>query len=109
LAKPSNDLSSKQANFNGHLPGGKGEKGPSLNRPTRVGAYPPNKSGLCDMHGNVWQWCADTFSPGGSDRVIRGGGWNVLGRFCRAALRIGYAPSFRGSIVGLRLARVPVR
>src|SRR5262245_32919923 len=50
--KPTNDLSSKQANFNGNYPFGKAPKGPHLARPTRVGAYPSNKLGLCDMHGN---------------------------------------------------------
>ena len=85
--KPTNDLSSTQANFDGNVPFGKGEKGPYLARPTRVGAYPSNKLGLCDMHGNVLQWCADRDDPkssvtGASHRVFRGSSWNDFGVYC---------------------------
>jgi formylglycine-generating enzyme required for sulfatase activity len=110
--KPTNDLSSKQANFNGTIPFGKGEKGPDLGRPTKVGSYAPNKLGLYDMHGNVWQWCEDQYDPKvrGSLRVIRGGCWvasGLGGTGCEAALRgRGLPRGFNG--LGLRLARVPV-
>ena len=104
--KPTNDLSSKQANFNGHFPSGKADKGPFLARPTRVGAYPSNKLGLCDMHGNVLQWCADSE---GSSRVYRGGSWIHTGVVCQAASRYGITPTIRSSDLGFRLARVPVR
>jgi len=106
LAKPTNDLSSDQANFNGNDPGGKAPQGKYLGRTTRVGAYPPNKLGLCDMHGNLWQWCADS---GGSGRVVRGGCWNGFGSSCQAALRGWDGPAIRGNGSGVRLARVPVR
>jgi len=53
------------------------------------GAYPPNKLGLYDMHGNVFQWCADLYDPRASNRVIRGGCWCGFGDSCRAAYRGG--------------------
>jgi formylglycine-generating enzyme required for sulfatase activity len=109
LDKPTNDLSSEQANFNGNYPFGKAPKGPYLQRTTRVGAYPSNKLGLCDMHGNMWQWCADEFQQGGSVRVFRGGCWRSLGTYCRAAFRGPDAPADRDGVLGFRLARVPVR
>ena len=106
--KPTNDVLSQQANFNGNAPFGKATKGPYLARPTRVGAYPSNRLGLCDMHGNVWQW---TDSAEGPNRVGRGGGWNGPGGGCQAAFRAMYSPKSRNSdpTFGFRLARVPVR
>jgi formylglycine-generating enzyme required for sulfatase activity len=106
FAKPTNDLSSEEANFNGNYPFGNAPKGRYLRRPTRVGAYPPNNLGLCDMHGNVCQWCAD-FS--GSDRVARGGCWFNQGDFCKAAQRFVVAPMPRSPNLGFRLSRVTIR
>jgi formylglycine-generating enzyme required for sulfatase activity len=102
--KPTNDLSSEQANFDGKYPAGKAPKGPYLQRPTRVGAYPANKLGLCDMHGNVWQW---TDTAEGPVRVYRGGCWYSNGTFCQAAVRNWLAPAFQYDFLGFRLARVP--
>jgi formylglycine-generating enzyme required for sulfatase activity len=108
LDKPTDDLSSTQANFDGDFPAGKAGKGPYLGRPAKVGSYVPNKLGLYDMHGNVWQWCADLVD-GEKVRVIRGGSWsgNVTGPGCRAAFRGKLAPSDRGNDVGFRVCRVP--
>ncbi len=103
--KPTNDLSSEQANFNGTFPFGKAPKGPYLQRPTRVGAYPPNKLGLCDMHGNVFQWCQDVSQ--GPSRVNGGGSWNFYGSFCHASYRLRNVPTYRIYYLGVRLARVP--
>src|ERR1019366_9152024 len=105
FAKPTNYWSSKEANLNGSWPFG---KEPYLGRTTKVGSYAPNKVGLYDMHGNVWQWCEDRLDKGGTYRVIRGGSWRDEARFCRAAYRYWDARGDRGSYRGCRLARVPV-
>jgi formylglycine-generating enzyme required for sulfatase activity len=107
--QPTNDLSSRQANFNGNFPAGRGEKGPRLDRPTRVGSYHPNKLGIYDMHGNVYQWCSDFLDANASRRVVRGASWNLNAYECRAAERRGSAPTLRGDFhgfLGLRLVRV---
>ena len=108
LSKPTNDLSSKDANFDGEFPGGNGEKGSFLKRTTTVGSYAPNKLGLYDMHGNVWQWCDELETPNGSRRVLRGGCYGISGGgYCAAGYRSGATPSLRYSDAGLRLVRVP--
>jgi formylglycine-generating enzyme required for sulfatase activity len=69
----------------------------------KVGSYPPNDFGLYDMHGNVWEWCADhwhdsyegapidgsAWVTGGdsSKRLLRGGSWLNPPAYCRSALR----------------------
>jgi formylglycine-generating enzyme required for sulfatase activity len=108
--------SSLWANFDGQHPSGGAEKGPALGRTTPVGSYPPNPFGLYDMHGNVWEWCADLYAPYekrsirdpfnntiGIARVLRGGSWANGPWFCRAAYRNRYAPDRRSYHVGFRV------
>jgi formylglycine-generating enzyme required for sulfatase activity len=110
-------LSALQANFDGNYPY-QGQKGPALSRTTRVGSYPANNFGLCDMHGNVWEWCADWYderyylmSPkrdpqgpaSGQVRVLRGGSWRNQAVTCRAAYRNGLAPTKHDSCTGFRV------
>jgi formylglycine-generating enzyme required for sulfatase activity len=119
-------LSSRQANFDGNFPYGRGAvKGPNLGRTCRVGSYRANKFGLYDMHGNVYQWCSDWYgkdyykdSPrkdpqgpaSGTTRVLRGGSWYDHGWDCRAAYRGNDTPGGHDFNVGFRVAcSLPVK
>jgi formylglycine-generating enzyme required for sulfatase activity len=106
--KPTNDLSSKQANCRDLVSLGKGEKGPFLRRPTKVGSYVPNKLGLYDMHGNVWQCTGSPMQDGWLARVFRGGSGTDYSPRCRAASCNSSVTTVGFSTVGFCLARVPV-
>ena len=107
FAQPTNDLSSRQANFDGNNPAGSAASGQFLKRTTIVGWYKPNRLGIYDMHGNVWEWCSNHFEAGDSARVIRGGSWYDRGINCRASSRSGSQPGRRDYPLGFRLAAVP--
>jgi formylglycine-generating enzyme required for sulfatase activity len=106
FAKGTNDLSSKESNFDGTHPGGKAAKGEMHGRPKPVGSYAPNELGFYDMQGNVWQWCDDSYIGAGGS--LRGGGWSAEGQYCRAARGVWREPSYRSFNIGFRLARVPI-
>ncbi len=71
-----------------------------------VGQKYANSFDLCDMHGNVDEWC-DSWYEQGVYRVYRGGGWFRVARRCRSASRDGDEPSSRDGILGFRVAQVP--
>jgi formylglycine-generating enzyme required for sulfatase activity len=88
---------------------------------TRPGTFPPNRFGLYDMHGNVWEYCLDQWTasyadarldgsaylsaPSDSARVLRGGSWSHNPAICRSAYRDSLDPSLSGwqGRIGLRV------
>ncbi len=81
---PGAALSTDQANYNGQAEG----DGLFREGTTPVWVFPPNAWGLFNVHGNVWEWCADWYGPypdgdavdprgpaTGRQRVLRGGSW----------------------------------
>jgi formylglycine-generating enzyme required for sulfatase activity len=114
-------ITSNDANFDGGYTFGGSEKGHYRKSTVEVGSFRPNAFGLCDMHGNVWEWVEDCWhadykgGPGDSSawtdrcneraRALRGGSRIDPPRVLRSASRSRNIPGFRSSTVGLRVAR----
>lgn len=104
-------LNGKQANCDGSKPWGSTTKGPKLARTAAVGSYAkdgPHPWGLCDMHGNVEEWCENEYGAGEVTRVIRGGNWDVLPWGCRSANRYRADPTTKSGRCGFRVCLRPM-
>jgi len=113
------NITPEQVNYDGDNPYADGKKGLRWGETVEVKSLPANDWGLYEMHGNVWEWCADwygAYAAGplidpqgpatGSARVLRGGSCFDGASNVRSALREGYDPDdhyYNGS--GFRLAR----
>ncbi|MBL8330501.1 MAG: formylglycine-generating enzyme family protein [Rubrivivax sp.] len=121
------EISTDDVNFSGKFD--HDDKDPTLGTPRKrtvpVKSFPANRWGLFEMHGNVWEWCADggprayaTLGPGevAEDPLSapaegymahcaqRGGSWSADARDCRSASRHGLGRGFPIHGVGFRLA-----
>jgi formylglycine-generating enzyme required for sulfatase activity len=117
------------ANCDGRKVYGDGEKGEFRRQTMDVASFPANPWGLQDMHGNVWEWCADhwhsnyqeTPEDGGAwideearddkvttkNRLLRGGSWDNPSAGCRSAYRLNILPENRNNSIGFRVCCLP--
>ena len=122
-------ISMKLANYDGTKVYGDGEKGDYRQQTTDATTFPANPWGLHDMHGNVWEWCADHwhdnyegapedgrawFEEGAKEnknetrfRLLRGGSWNIHPWYCRSAYRFDDRPGYRYGTIGFRVCCLP--
>lgn len=111
-------ITSELANYDGNYVYGAGTAG-LYRQTTTPKPSIANAFGLSDMHGNLWEWCADawhdTYEGAPKDgsvwegedevtyRVLRGGAWYCLPELCRSAQRHWNQPNMAGSGIGFRV------
>jgi uncharacterized protein (TIGR02996 family) len=101
-------ISRRQANCNGN--------GAYRGHTTATGTFLPNRWGLTDLHGNLWEWCQDWFGkyprgavtdPRGPEtgevRVLRGGSWGSYPSWCRSASHCSFANTLDFRYSGFRV------
>lgn len=114
-------ISTNQAKYDGAYTFRGDDKGDYRKNTLPVDSFQPNPWGLYNVHGNVWEWCADVrhenykgapldgsacVQDGNSNRrVIRGGCWGIHPALLRAATRVNNDTDGRGNGLGFRVAR----
>jgi formylglycine-generating enzyme required for sulfatase activity len=100
---------------------GSGPKGKYRKTTTPVNEFDvANAFGLCDMHGNVSEWCQDYWHGNYQDaptdgsawltdheepgRILRGGSWHSLPKNCRSAFRVINTPDSYDYYLGFRVS-----
>ena len=113
------NINASQVNYDGNHPYKDAAKGEYISKTIAVKALPANAWGFFQMHGNVWEWCADALRPYTADAVadpcgatgkgiesfaVRGGSWYNLARIARSALRLLNERVRRSYELGFRFA-----
>jgi hypothetical protein len=105
-------LTAKLANYDSQRTYAGEARTASPGQTTPVGNYPPNAFGLKDMHGNVWEWCIDSYCGWDEEQSaeqqllginIRGGSWCSPPRVCCGAFRPWNYPDHRNCNLGFRV------
>ncbi len=113
------------SNYDGNYTYNSEPKGQYREQTTDVGNFPPNTFGLYDMHGNIWEWCQDTWHSNYNEapvdgtawlidndndyRLVRGGSWNNNPEDCRSANRDRGSPDYVYNNIGFRVVCGPAQ
>ena len=113
-------ITTELANYNGEYTYGIEKEGEYRHKTTKVGIFSPNRFGLYDIHGNVAEWCEDSWHENyqeapsngepwvedddSSERVLRGGSWLHLPGSCRSSQRLSSPGNSKSDAFGFRIA-----
>jgi formylglycine-generating enzyme required for sulfatase activity len=113
-------ITTNEVNYDGNYTYGNAPKGEYRVRTTPVGTFQPNAFGLYDMHGNVWEWCQDSWhsnykgaptdgsawldnEESSNRKLLRGGSWFNYPANCRSAFRYDNDLDYRIGNFGFRV------